>query len=331
MAWLLQKESPQRELAERFRQLVKRGPVVLPGAHDALSALIAQRVGFEALYLSGAAYTASRGLPDLGLVTSQELAERARDIVRATDLPLIVDIDTGFGGVLNVARTGREMVEARVAGVQIEDQEMPKKCGHLSGKSLVTADEMVQKIRALKETAPTLYVIARTDAHGVEGLEAVIARARRYVEAGADAIFPEALTTEDEFRAVREALPGVPLLANLTEFGKTPYYSAADLAAWGYDIILFPVSSLRVAARAVERLYRHLRETGSTRELLGEMQDRAELYETIRYFAYEELDQTLARSTLPPLAREREASRSTTPSRVMRPRTDATDAASDTV
>lgn len=307
MSWLLQQETPQAELAARFRRLVEQGPVVLPGAHDALSALLAKRAGFEALYLSGAAYTASRGLPDLGLVTSQEVAERARDIIRATDLPLIVDIDTGFGGVLNVVRTGREMVEARVAGVQIEDQEMPKKCGHLSGKSLVTADEMAQKIRALKETAPSLYVIARTDAHGVEGLEAAVARARRYVEAGADAIFPEALTTEEEFRAVRKALPGVPLLANLTEFGKTPYYSAAEVAAWGYNIILFPVSSLRVATRAVERLYRHLRQAGSTRELVREMQDRAELYETIAYFGYEELDRTMARSVLPPLARQREA------------------------
>lgn len=303
MAWLHQQETPQAELAARFRELVTRGPVILPGAHDALSALIARQVGFEAVYLSGAAYTASRGLPDLGLVTSQEVAERALDITRATNLPLIVDIDTGFGGVLNVMRTAREMVEARVAGVQIEDQEMPKKCGHLSGKSLVTAEEMEQKIRALKQAAPSLYVIARTDAYGVEGLEAAIQRARRYVQAGADAIFPEALSSEEEFRAVREALPGVPLLANLTEFGRTPYYSAADLAAWGYNIILFPVSSLRVAAKAVERLYRHLRQAGSTRELLADMQSRAELYDTIAYFAYEELDHRIARSTLPPLAR----------------------------
>lgn len=299
MAWLRTEETPQPELAERLRELVARGPVVLPGAHDALSALIARRAGFEALYLSGAAYSASRGLPDLGLLTSEEVAERARDIVRATDLPLIVDIDTGFGGVLNVARAGREMVEARVAGVQIEDQEMPKKCGHLSGKSLVAAEEMVHKIRALKQAAPSLYVVARTDAHAIEGLEGAIERGRRYAEAGADAVFPEALTSEREFRAVREALPGVRLMANLTEFGRTPYYTAAELAAWGYDIVIFPVSSLRVAAKAVEELYRHLRETGSTRDFVPRMQTRAELYETIDYFAYEELDRHIARSTLP--------------------------------
>ena len=148
MAWLLQKESPQRELAERFRQLVKRGPVVLPGAHDALSALIAQRVGFEALYLSGAAYTASRGLPDLGLVTSQELAERARDIVRATDLPLIVDADTGFGEPMNVARTIQELEDAGLAGTHIEDQINPKRCGHLDGKSVVDESTAIRRIRA---------------------------------------------------------------------------------------------------------------------------------------------------------------------------------------
>lgn len=296
MAWLVHDDVPQPELAARFRRLVDQGFLILPGAHDALAALIAKRVGFPALYLSGAAYTASRGLPDLGLVTGSEVAERARDVIRATNLPLIVDIDTGFGGVLNVVRTAREMVEVRAAGVQIEDQELPKKCGHLPGKSLVTPDEMVQKIYALKNAAPTLFVIARTDAHAVEGMEGVIARARRYVEAGADAIFPEALTTEAEFRAVREALPDVPLLANLTEFGKTPYFTADEVRSWGYNIALFPVSSLRVAAKAVERLYRHLLAAGTTRDVLEEMQTRSELYDAIAYSAYEELDARLARA-----------------------------------
>lgn len=309
MAWLRSEETAQRDLVARLRALLDRRPLVLPGAHDALSALIAKRAGFEALYLSGAAYAASRGLPDLGLVNSEEVARRARDIVRATDLPLLVDIDTGFGGVLNVARAAREMVEARVAAVQIEDQDMPKKCGHLSGKSLVPAEEMVQRIRALKESAPSLFVVARTDAHAVEGLEGAIERARRYASAGADALFPEALTSEAEFRAVREAVPDVPLLANLTEFGRTPYYSAQDLAAWGYDMVIFPVSSLRVAAKAMEELYRHLRATGSTRELVPKMQTRAELYETIDYFAYEGFDRHIARSTLPgePAAADGEA------------------------
>ena len=299
MSWLQQSPTPQGALAEQFRELVAQGAVVLPGAHDALAALLARRAGFRALYLSGGAYTASRGLPDLGLVGLEEVAERARDIVRAAELPLIVDIDTGYGGVLNAARAARTLTEARIAGVQIEDQSYPKKCGHLSDKSLVPPEELEQKIRAIKAVAPTLYIIARTDAHESEGLEGVVARARRYLAAGADAIFPEALTSEREFRAVSEALPGVTLLANLTEFGKTPPYTAAELARWGYRIILFPVSALRVAARAMERLYRHLWEHGTTRDLVPEMQTRAELYETIGYFDYEALDSQIARSTLP--------------------------------
>jgi methylisocitrate lyase len=228
-----------------------------------------------------------------------EVTERAADIVRATDLPLVVDIDTGYGGVLNAVRAARLLVEVRAAGVQIEDQRDPKKCGHLSEKSLAPPEELEQKIRAIKAVCPTLYVIARTDAHESEGIVGVVTRARRYLAAGADAIFPEALTSEQEFRAVSEALRGVTLLANLSEFGKTPPYTAAELASWGYRIILFPVSALRIAARAMERLYRHLQEHGTTRDLVTEMQTRAELYETIGYFGYEALDNQIARSTLP--------------------------------
>lgn len=297
MAWLTQPEASQAELAARFRQLLRQeGFLVLPGVFDGLSALLARRAGFSALYLSGAAYTASRGLPDLGLVTVTELAERVREVVRAAQLPLIVDIDTGFGGVLHAARAARELAEARAAGVQIEDQELPKKCGHLSGKSLVTPREMAQKVYALKSAAPELFVVARTDAYEREGLEGVIARARLYVEAGADAVFPEALTSAEEFRAVREALPEVPLVANLTEFGKTPYFTAEEVRSWGYQLVLFPVSALRVAARAMERLYRHLRAAGTTRDLLQAMQTRAELYETLAYAGYEELDARIAQA-----------------------------------
>ncbi len=297
MAWLTQPEASQAELAARFRQLLRQeGFLVLPGVFDGLSALLARRAGFSALYLSGAAYTASRGLPDLGLVTVTELAERVRDVVRAAQLPLIVDIDTGFGGVLHAARAARELAEARAAGVQIEDQELPKKCGHLSGKSLVTPREMAQKVYALKSAAPELFVVARTDAYEREGLEGVIARARLYVEAGADAVFPEALTSAEEFRAVREALPDVPLVANLTEFGKTPYFTAEEVRSWGYQLALFPVSALRVAARAMEHLYRHLRAAGTARDLLQAMQTRAELYETLAYAGYEELDARIARA-----------------------------------
>ncbi len=171
-------------------------------------------------------------------------------------MPLLVDIDTGFGGVMNVARTAVEMVEARVAAVQIEDQDLPKKCGHLNGKKLVSSEEMVQKIAALKKAAPTLVVIARTDARGVEGLDEAIARANAYVEAGADAIFPEALQGETEFKALSEAV-NAPLLANMTEFGKTPYYQALEFEQMGYDMVIYPVTSLRVAAKAYERVCGH--------------------------------------------------------------------------
>lgn len=299
MSWIRERPRSQAELAQAFRAAVGAGLVVLPGVYDGLSALLARAAGFRALYLSGAAFTASRGLPDLGMVGLEEVVERAREIVRATELPLIVDIDTGYGGVLNAARAAREFAEARVAGVQIEDQQQPKKCGHLSAKLLAPPEELEHKVRAIKEVAPELYVIARTDAYEQEGVEGVVARARRYLAAGADAIFPEALPDEKAFRAVAAALPGVTLLANLTEFGRTPAFTAAQVAEWGYRIALFPVSTLRVAAKAMERLYRTLATEGTTRGLIGEMQTRAELYELLGYFAYEEFDATLARSTLP--------------------------------
>ncbi|MDY0324235.1 MAG: isocitrate lyase/phosphoenolpyruvate mutase family protein, partial [Candidatus Carbobacillus sp.] len=224
--------------------------------------------------------------------------DRARDLIRASNLPLLVDIDTGFGGVLSVVRTAREMVEARVAAVQIEDQDLPKKCGHLSGKALIAQQEMAQKIYALKQAAPTLYVVARTDAVAVEGLERAIERARVYVEAGADAIFPEALTDEAMFRRFREALDA-PLLANMTEFGKTPYYTAEQFAAWGYEMVIFPVTALRMAAQAYVRTYETLLKTGTQTSLLEAMQTRKALYETIRYDDYEALDERIAKSVLP--------------------------------
>src|SRR5690625_3259453 len=209
MAWIVEQQSSQATLAEQFQTLIKEKSILqIPGAHDAMAALVAKDAGFSALYLSGGAYTASKGLPDLGIVTSTEVADRARDLVRATNLPVLVDIDTGFGGVLNVARTAREMIEANVAAVQIEDQKLPKKCGHLNGKQLVTKEEMAQKIKAIKEVAPSLVVIARTDARAVEGLDAAIERSEAYIEAGADGIFPEALQTDEEFSVVAEKRKG---------------------------------------------------------------------------------------------------------------------------
>jgi len=298
MAWIVDNPLTQQELAKQFKGYIQSDKILqIPGTHDAMAALVAKQSGFKSLYLSGAAYTASRGLPDLGIVTSTEVAERARDIVRATNLPLLVDIDTGFGGVLNVVRTAREMIEANVAAVQIEDQKLPKKCGHLNGKQLVTMENMVQKIRAIKEVAPTLVVIARTDARAVEGIEATMDRAKAYIQAGADAIFPEALQSEDEFRLVAENI-NVPLLANMTEFGKTPFISAQQFQEMGFRMVIYPVTSLRVAAKAYERIFSLIRDEGSQENGVQDMQTRKELYETIRYDAFEELDSSIAKTVL---------------------------------
>ncbi|MET3658814.1 methylisocitrate lyase [Sporosarcina psychrophila] len=298
MAWIVDQQSSQETLAKKFHSIMHTSGIVqIPGAHDAMAGLIARDTGFSALYLSGAAYTASRGLPDLGIVTSTEVAERARDIVRATDLPLLVDIDTGFGGVLNVARTAREMVEANVAAVQLEDQQLPKKCGHLNGKNLVSTEEMVQKIVVLKQVAPTLLIVARTDARAVEGLEQAIDRAKAYVEAGADAIFPEALQSEEEFRLFAKEI-SVPLLANMTEFGKTPYYSADEFAEMGFQMVIYPVTSLRVAAKAYERVFEKIINEGSQEQALSDMQTRSELYVTISYDEFEALDESIAKTVL---------------------------------
>ncbi len=298
MAWIVDQQSTQKELAEKLKEEMEAEDILqIPGAHDAMAALVARDAGFSVLYLSGGAYTASRGLPDLGIVTSTEIAERARDLVRATNLPVLVDIDTGFGGVLNVARTAREMVEANVAAVQIEDQQLPKKCGHLNGKQLVTTEEMVQKIKAIKEVAPSLVVVARTDARAVEGLDAAIRRAASYVEAGADAIFPEALQTDEEFRLFAEKVDA-PLLANMTEFGKTPFITAEEFQNMGFRMVIYPVTSLRVAAKAYERIFTLIKEQGSQADGVFNMQTRKELYETISYDDFEELDQTIAKTVL---------------------------------
>jgi len=298
VSWIIDQPSSQEKLAKQFQTLMNEQPILqIPGAHDAMSALIAKNTGFAALYLSGGAYTASKGLPDVGIVTSTEIAERARDLIRATNLPVLVDIDTGFGGVLNVARTATEMVEANVAAVQIEDQQLPKKCGHLNGKQLVTIEEMVEKIKVIKEVTPTLLVIARTDAKAVEGAGAAIERSQSYVDAGADGIFPEALETDEEFRLFSEKVD-VPLLANMTEFGKTPYLTAKEFEKMGFAMVIYPVTSLRVAAKAYERVFQLIKQGGTQEEALDDMQTRKELYETISYEDFEALDQTIAKTIL---------------------------------
>ena len=255
MTWLDNDGIESAPPGERLAQLWSGpGIVKIPGAHNALAGLLAKHAGFEALYLSGAALSASLGLADLGILGLDELCMFTKMIARATGLPLVVDGDTGFGGILNVMRTVRELEDAGAAAVQIEDQMLPKKCGHLNDKRLVAPEEMAAKIAAAVRARRHLRIIARTDAVGVEGIEAAIARARLYREAGADAIFPEALTTEEMFRTFAREIDA-PLLANMTEFGRTPYFTAKQFEDFGFAMAIWPVSSLRIAAKAIGDLY----------------------------------------------------------------------------
>lgn len=298
MAWIVNEPFSQAELAEKFNELMSAPSILqIPGAHDAMAGLMAKQADFDVLYLSGGAFTASKGLPDLGMITSTEVANRARELIRATNLPVLVDIDTGFGGILNVARTAVEMLEAKVAAVQIEDQQLPKKCGHLNGKQLVAPEEMAQKIKVIKEVAPSLIVIARTDARADEGLEHAINRAKLYMEAGADGIFPEALESDEEFKQFADQIT-IPLLANMTEFGQTPYLTADEFEALGYSMVIYPVTSLRVAAKAYERVFKLIKEKGTQNAAVKDMQTREELYETISYHDFERLDNTIAKTVL---------------------------------
>jgi methylisocitrate lyase len=299
MTWLTERDRDPRPAGDRLAELwAKPGIVRMPGAHDPLAALLARRAGFEALYLSGAAVSASLALPDLGVLTLDELTFFARAICRAAGLPLVVDGDTGYGEALNVMRLVRELEDAGAAAVQLEDQVLPKKCGHLSDKRLASPEDMARKIAAAIRAARHLRIIARTDARASEGLEGAIARARLYLDAGAHAIFPEALTTEEDFRAFAAAVR-CPLLANMTEFGRSPLLSADVLAALGYRMVIWPVTTLRLAARAMEDGYAELARRGTQAALLDRMQSRRELYDVIRYEDYEALDATIARSVVP--------------------------------
>ena len=299
MTFLVADDLADQPAGLRFRRLVERpGILQLPGAYNGLSALQAKAAGFEALYLSGAAVSASMGLPDLGVLTLDDVCFFARQIARASQLPLLVDGDTGFGGALNAMHTVRTLEEAGAAAVQIEDQQLPKKCGHLSDKQLVPAEEMAAKVAAAVRARRHLYIVARTDAAQSEGLEGAIARARLYRQAGADAIFAEALESPEDFRRFAEALDA-PLLANLTEFGRTPAIPAGELEALGCKLVIWPVSALRMAAKSHEELYACLRAEGSTQRLVPRMQTRAELYDTIGYRDYEALDTSIAASQLP--------------------------------
>ena len=284
------------DAAMRLRTLLSQKGIATPGAHDGISGVLAKRAGFEALYLSGAALSASMALPDLGLLTLDDVARRAREVVRASALPLIVDADTGFGEALNVMRAIRELEDAGVACMQIEDQLLPKKCGHLNDKKLAPTDEMCRKVIAARKAASRIVICARTDAAAVS-LDEAIARGRAYAAAGAELIFVEALTTLDAIKRVRDEIDA-PLLANMTEFGRTPMIPLSQWKALGYEIVIYPVSSFRISARAISEFYVALAAQGEVGAQLDGMMTRAELYETIGYYDYEALDTSIAATKL---------------------------------
>ena len=275
--------------AQRLRELLAGRTVAIPGACNALTAMQIERAGFEIVYVSGAAISAARGLPDIGLIGLTDMTREASAIAQAVTLPTIVDADTGYGPPSVVREAVQEFERAGLAGMQIEDQEEAKKCGHLPGKRLIPTGDMVAKIAAAVEAKRDrdFVLVARTDARTVDGLQAAIQRALAYAEAGADALFPEALLSADEFHTfaleMKRAGVQVPLFANMTEFGKTPYLSVDEFEALGYRGVLFPVSTLRVAALAIEKLLRELRLFGSQRAWLDHMMTRQELYSLLRY------------------------------------------------
>jgi methylisocitrate lyase len=300
MPYLVASDLPSESAGHRFRALLQRPEILrLPGAHNGMAALQAKAAGFGALYLSGAAMTASMGLPDLGVITVDEVAFFVRQIVRSSALPLLVDGDTGNGEALNVMHMVRTFEDAGAGAVHLEDQLLPKKCGHLNDKKLADAHDMAAKVAAAAKARRDLVIIARTDAAGTEGLDGAVARAKLYMEAGADAIFPEALNTEEMFRAFAKRMPGVPLLANMTEFGKTPFFAASEFEAMGYRMVIWPVSSLRVANKAQQELYAAIARDGGAHKLIDRMQTRAELYEMIGLHDYEALDASIVQTIVP--------------------------------
>ncbi len=268
-----------------MRELIGRGCVAMPGVPNAAFARQVERAGFDALYISGAGLAnMTAGVPDIGLLTLTEVAQLAGYIVNAINIPAVVDADTGFGGAENVARTIRELERAGLAGCHLEDQQFPKRCGHLAGKSLIDTEEMVEKLRAAVAARrdPDFLIIARTDARGVEDFSRTLRRAEKYLEAGADAIFPEALHDAKEFREFAKAIQQ-PLLANMTEFGKSPLLSLNELSELGYRMVIFPMSAFRVAMKSTEQFLRALRESGRQSPWVDKMQTRQELYDLLGY------------------------------------------------
>lgn len=275
-----------------LRQAAEDATIQAPGAFNALVARMIEAAGFEAAYLSGAAFSAGAlALPDIGLFTLTELAEQATRLTRSVEIPILVDADTGFGETLNVQRTVVELEAAGVAAIQLEDQRLPKRCGHLSGKTLVETDEMCAKLKAAADARSDadLVILARTDARSVNGFDDAVGRALRYLDAGADWIFPEALEDRDEFERFAEKVKA-PLVANMTEFGKSPLLSIDDLDELGYAMALYPVTLLRVAMKAVEITLETIADAGDQTELLDIMQTREELYDLLGYQEFEQRD-----------------------------------------
>jgi methylisocitrate lyase len=271
--------------AARLRELIAQRAIMLPGVPNAAMARQVERVGFDAVYISGAGMAnATAGVPDIGLLTLTEVAHLAGHVAKAVKIPAIVDADTGFGGAENVARTIRELENAGLAGCHIEDQEFPKRCGHLAGKSIVDVEEMVGRIKAAARARrdPDFMVIARTDARAVEGFDRAVERAGKYIAAGADAIFPEALQSLEEFRDFAKEIDA-PLLANMTEFGKSPLVSFHGLMEVGYRMVIFPMSAFRVAMKASEKFLRALKASGTQKDWIDDMQTREELYQLLDY------------------------------------------------
>jgi methylisocitrate lyase len=300
MTYLVASDLPTELAGHRFRAALSRpGILQIPGAHNGMAALQAKKAGFDALYLSGAAMTASMGLPDLGVITVDEVCFFVRQVARSSGLPVLVDGDTGYGEALNVMNMVRCFEDAGAAAVHIEDQLLPKKCGHLNDKKLADSNDMAAKVGAAAKARRHLYIIARTDAAASEGMDGAVARAQLYVQAGADAIFPEALHTAEMFREFARRMPGVPLLANMTEFGRTPFFTAAEFEDMGYKMVIWPVTSMRVAAKATETLYNTIKRDGGAHTLIDAMQTRTELYATIDYAGYESLDASIVSTVVP--------------------------------
>ena len=287
---------PLQSPGAKLRELIGKDTVLMPGVFNAISAVSAHKAGAKALYLSGAGMTnGTLGVPDIAMASLTEFAQIASYVCEIAPLPVISDADTGFGEALNVMRTVIEMERAGLAGIHLEDQVSPKRCGHLDGKTVIAKDNMVQKVHAAADSRRdhSFMIIARTDARGVEGIESAIDRANAYVEAGADAIFPEGLQSEEEFAAFRKGVK-VPLMANMTEFGKTPIISTPRFKELGYEMVIYPMTAFRVMLKAMDECYAELLKAGSQQGMLDRMRTRAELYDRIEYADYEAKDKNWA-------------------------------------